>query len=88
MYIYVCVCVCIFVCVCVCLAAPQVEVSWVDAHGVSCAVQEVCMYVCMYTFGGTSTRAYTRTQTRGDTPELRRVADTASPGLSAGRHST
>ena len=46
------------------------------------------MYVCMYRFGGTSTRAYTRTQARGATPELRRVADTTSHGLSAGRHST
>jgi len=38
--------------------------------------------------GGTSTRAYTRTQARGATPELRRVTDTTSHGLSAGRHST
>jgi len=48
----------------------------------------VTMYVCMLGFGGTSTRAYTRTQSRGATPELRRVADTTSHGLSAGRHST
>ena len=34
------------------------------------------------------TRTYTRTQARGATPELRRVADTTSHGLSAGRHST
>jgi len=34
------------------------------------------MYVCMYRFGGTSTRAYPRTEARGATPELRRVADT------------
>jgi len=34
------------------------------------------------------TRAYTRTQARGATPELRRVADTTSHGLSAGRYST
>jgi len=34
---------------------------------------------CMYRFGGTSTRAYTRTQqARGAMPELRRVADTTS----------
>jgi len=33
------------------------------------------MYVYVYTFDGTSTRAYTRTQARGATPELRRVAD-------------
>jgi len=49
------------------------------------------MYVCMYKdsgFGGTSTRAYTRTEARGATPELRRVTDTTSHGLSAGRHST
>ena len=31
-----------------------------------------------------STRAYTRTQARGATPELRRVTDTTSHGLSAG----
>ena len=30
-------------------------------------------------FGGTSTRAYSRTQARGATPELRRVAETAPP---------
>ena len=48
----------------------------------------VCMYVCMLRFGGTSTRACTRTQARGATPELRRVADTTPHGLSAGRHST
>ena len=42
----------------------------------------------MSRFGGTSTRAYTRTQARGATPELRRVTDTTSHGLSAGRHST
>jgi len=51
-------------------------------------LHQVCMYVCMYRFGGTSTRAYTRTQARGATPELRHVADTTSHGLSAGRHST
>jgi len=45
------------------------------------------MYVCMYRFGGTSTRACTRTQARGATPELRRVTDTTPHGLSAGRHS-
>jgi len=45
----------------------------------------ICMYVCsMHRFGGTSTRAYTRTQAHGATPELRRVADTTSHGLSAG----
>jgi len=45
------------------------------------------VYVCMHRFGGTntSTRAYTRTQARGATPELRRVADTTSHGLSVGR---
>jgi len=31
---------------------------------------------------------HTRTQARGATPELRRVADSTSHGLSAGRHST
>ena len=31
---------------------------------------------------------YTRTQARGATPELRRVTDTTSYGLFAGRHST
>ena len=36
------------------------------------------MCVCMQRFGGTSTRAYTRAQVRGATPELRRVADTTS----------
>jgi len=45
-------------------------------------------YVCISRFGGTSTSAYTRTQARGATPELRRVADTTSYGLSAGRYST
>jgi len=39
------------------------------------------MYACMYRFGGTSTRAYTRTEARGATPELRRVADTTVPRL-------
>jgi len=35
----------------------------------------LCMYVCMYVrFRGTSTRAYTRTQARGATPELRYMA--------------
>jgi len=48
----------------------------------------IIMCVCMYIFGVTSTRAYTRAQARGATPELRRVADTTSHGLSAGRHST
>jgi len=43
------------------------------------------MYICMYRFDGTSTRAYTRTQARGATLELRRVADTTSHSLSAGR---
>ena len=38
----------------------------------------------MYRFGGTSTRACTRTQARGATPELRRVTNT-SHGLSAGK---
>ena len=42
----------------------------------------------MYRFCGTSTRAYTRTHAVGATLELRRVADTTSHGLSAGRHST
>ena len=42
----------------------------------------------MYRFGGTSTRAYTCTQAHGATPELRRVADSTSHDLSAGRHST
>ena len=46
------------------------------------------MYACMYRFGGASTCAYTRTQAHGATPELQRVADTTSHGLSAGRHST
>ena len=32
--------------------------------------------------------AYTRTQARGATPDLQRVTDTTSHGLSAGRHST
>jgi len=36
----------------------------------------MCRYV--YRFGGTSKCAYTRTQTRGATAELRRVADTTS----------
>jgi len=45
------------------------------------------MYVvCMYRFGGTSTRAYayTRAQARGATPELRRVADTTHPTADGG----
>jgi len=37
----------------------------------------------MYIFGGTSTRAYTRRQARGATPEPRRVADTTPHSLSA-----
>jgi len=52
------------------------------------AVWVAIAYVCTSRFGGTSTRAYTRTQARGATPELRRVTDTTSHGLSAGRHST
>ena len=43
------------------------------------------MYVCKDL--AAPARAYTRTQARGATPELRRVADTTSHGLSAGRHS-
>jgi len=40
------------------------------------------MYVFKaFAFGGTSTRAYTRIQARGATPELRRVADTTIPWL-------
>jgi len=48
---------------------------------------QLLLYVSMYTlFGGTSIRAYTRTQqTRGATPELQHVADITSHGLSAGR---
>ena len=43
----------------------------------------------MYMYGLTPpVCAYTRTQARGATPELRRVTDTTSHGLSAGRHST
>ena len=50
----------------------------------------VCMYVCKIR-RHQHTRARTRahsTQARGATPELRRVTDTTSHGLSAGRHST
>ena len=47
----------------------------------------MCMYVYVKIFGGTSTRAYTRTQARGTTPELRRVADTTSHGLAGIRYS-
>jgi len=39
------------------------------------------MYVCMYRFGGTITRTYTRTEACGATPELRRVTDTTIPRL-------
>jgi len=45
------------------------------------------MGVRMYTVKIASTRAYTRAQARGATPELRRVADTTPNGLSTGRHS-
>jgi len=38
----------------------------------------------MLIFGGTGTRAYTRAQARGATPELRRVADTTPHGLFSG----
>jgi len=44
------------------------------------------MYVCMYV--KIRRHQHTRTQARGATPELRRVTDTPSHGLSAGRHST
>ena len=48
----------------------------------ACAAVRVCMYVKVKVeFGGISTRAYTRTQARGATPELRRVAGTTSHGL-------
>ena len=48
------------------------------------------MYVCMYAKirRHQHTRVHARTQARGATPELRRVTDTTSHGLSAGRHST
>ena len=56
------------------------------------------MYIYLYVYvcndsaaAPTSTCAYTRTQThqaRGATPKPRRVADTTSHGLSAGRQST
>jgi len=44
----------------------------------------------MYVFKDSAApaHAYTCTQARGATPELRRVADTTSHGLSAGRNST
>ena len=47
------------------------------------------MYVCKDSAAPAHarTRAH-RTQARGATPELRRVTDTTSHGLSAGRHST
>jgi len=43
-------------------------------------------YLCMYV--KIRRHQHTRTQAHGATPELRRVADTTSHGLSAGRHST
>ena len=45
------------------------------------------MYVCVNIRRHQHTRD-TRTQARGATPELRRVTDTTSHSLSAGRHST
>ena len=44
------------------------------------------MYVCKDS--AAPAHARTRAQARGATPELRRVTDTTSHGLSAGRHST
>jgi len=47
-----------------------------------------CMYVYVKLFGGTSIRAYTRTQARGVTPQSSGVSQTphtTSHGLSAGR---
>jgi len=48
------------------------------------------MYLCMYVKirRHQHTRVHAHTQARGATPELWRVADTTSHGLSAGRHST
>ena len=48
------------------------------------------MHVCMYVKirRHQHIRAYMSTQACGATPELRRVTDTTSHGLSAGRHST
>jgi len=64
-----------------------VPVSLSGRGNVSSATgQCLCMYI-----GNDSTPAHTRTrrtQARGATPELQRVADTASNGLSAGRHPT
>ena len=46
-------------------------------------------HVCMYTFGGhQKTRVHAHAQARGAMPELWRVADTTTHGLSAGRYST
>jgi len=46
------------------------------------------MYVCMQKNGDTCTRAYTRAQARGITPELRRVVDTTPHGFFVSRHFT
>ena len=48
-------------------------------------IHAVCMYACKVS--AAPAHAHTRAHRPGATPELRRVADTTSHGLSAGRHS-
>jgi len=75
-----------------CVVGRWVGGAWADEALIVptisiCQYRYICMYVKIRRHQHTRVHAHTDSrQARGATPELRRVTDTTSHGLSAGRH--